>query len=131
MTTGIPALVVAAYDDLQRHAAHTGKGQQRIGNLTHLAFHLHHLPMALLAIDVEQQQARRGAHIIQSPMPEGRSEDQVRQLIRSQQLVLRSPLPHSKPRSHSVLRYLVGSRLRFIGANPFNNGFKFSTYGRQ
>ena len=131
MTIGIPSLIVTAHNDLQRHAAHTGKGQQRIGNLTHLAFHLHHLPMALLAIDVEQQQARRGAHIIQSPMPEGRSEYQVRQLIRSQQLVFRSPLPHSKPRSHGVKRNLVGSRLRFIRAHPFNNGFQLSTHGRQ
>ena len=110
IVVGILGLAVTAHDDLQRHAAHAGEGQQRVWYLRDHPLHLHHLPMPFRTVNVEQQESRHRLDIIEPSASEGRAEDEVRQGIGAHEVVARGTLFHLKARGHRIAGNPVGCR---------------------
>lgn len=85
---------VTAHDDLQRDAAHAGKGEHRIRYLTDPPPQLAYLLRALRAGYVQHQQPRQCRWLVQATAAEGGAEHQVGQPVGIVQHVARCPLLH-------------------------------------
>ncbi len=87
-------LAVAAYDDLQRDTADTGKGKHGIRYLTDAPPQLVYLAGALRTGYVQHHQTGERCGLVEAPLPEGGAEHQVRQPVGVFQRVARRPLLH-------------------------------------
>ncbi len=85
---------VAAHDDFQRNAAHTGKGEHRIRYLTDPPPQLAYLLRALRTGYVQHQQPRQCRWLVQATAAEGGAEHQVGQPVGIVQHVARCTLLH-------------------------------------
>ena len=97
VVVSVCAVVLTSDDDLQRDAAHTREGQQRVVHLLHAALHLFHLPPALRTGDGKEQQPCECFRMVEALLAEGGREDEVGQLVGVGEVIMRQPLRHFQP----------------------------------